>query len=130
MRTLFAIDAVTDKGNPLYIQLYNGRMWARLSGKQKESLVAGIQEGIVAFNAVSGASASANQSKYNEVMNSYMGEHTPAELASIITSMYADTSNIRIPVAEMVRVAVSKAKGSSRLATENDLVILRKKSAR
>jgi hypothetical protein len=49
----------------------------------------------------------------------------PPEIASIIDDIYKDKSNIRIPVSEVLRVAVRKATGLSQKKLEDLLSGLR-----
>jgi hypothetical protein len=112
---------VTDKGYTVFLHSYNGRWWATLREDQRGIFIAGLQEGVDAFQVAAGIG-----SRYYDVRESYFAQgFSPPELASIITDIYKDKSNIRIPVSEVLRVSVKKATGLSQDKMEKLLAGLR-----
>jgi hypothetical protein len=114
---------VTDKGYTVFQYSYNGRWWNTLREDQRGIYIAGLQEGVDTFQVAAGVG-----SKYYDVRESYFAQgFSPPELASIITDIYKDKSNIRIPISEVLRVTVKKATGLSQDKIEKLLGGLRQK---
>jgi hypothetical protein len=117
----------TTKGWEVFVYQYNGRLWNTLTAGQKELFIAGLQEGVTAYYAASDVGTTSRQSEYMNVKDSYFAKgFGPPELAGIIEDIYKDKANIRLPISEVLRVAVRKTAGLFQYKTEELLSGLRK----
>lgn len=119
---------VTSKGWEISTHQYNGRFWNKLEEYHKPAFVSGFFEGVIAYCVSSGVLTTPEQDKYSNLEDSYVSTKlSPPEIASIIDDIYKDKSNIRIPVSEVLRVAIKKAGGLSNKRVENLLSELRQR---
>jgi hypothetical protein len=118
---------VTTKGYTVSVRQYNGRFWNQLTTEQKGVFIGGLLEGVVAYYITSGVATTPKQSEYEKIKDSYFADgFIPPEMANVIDDIYKDNSNLRIPISEVLRVAVRKAKGLSQLGVEDLLSELRR----
>ena len=102
----------TATGLPVTTRYYNGRWWNRLSSDLKTGFIAGMQEGVSAqAAALFGSSNMRELVTYKESF--FADSFSPPELANIIDAIYADASNLRIPIVEALKMAVRKTEGLS-----------------
>lgn len=119
---------VTPKGNTVSVATYNGRFWSTLNKENKGVLICGLMEGVKAYFIKSDVASAPNQKKYREIKDSFFAEgFYPPEIANIVDTFYEDSSCIKIPIFELVIVAVKKTEGATPQKIDGLLTDLRKK---
>ena len=125
--TLFRVGKTSKGRYDVSVEMYNGRFWNSLIPEYKEAFLGGLVEGVLAYYVKSGVATTDKQSDYIHLKDSFFAEgFTPSELANIIDSLYKDSSNVKIPISEVLRVAVRKCKGLSQQELDDLLPSLRK----
>lgn len=133
-RLLTAVCGVNSyTGKEYYMHFGNGRAWSIFSDKEKQGYVMGTWDIGKAHISALASIIDTRQvhSRCVELYDSFVAHgFTTSETAKMVDDIYQDTSNIRIPIIYVVKVAALKAGGASSEEIEKVLSDYRKKAAK
>jgi len=110
------------------LNLYNGRFWKTLNDSQKPAFIAGIQEGVLDYYINSDVSTTSEYKKYENIRTSYfIPGYKRNEVANMIDNVYTDSTNLRIPIIEVLKCLRKKVGGASKNELDNIFSELRRK---
>jgi hypothetical protein len=118
--------AVADHGKYLW---YNGKAWGVLNSQSKTMYVDGIMEGMLLLLRETSARLSPTDRATLEAETTkklMANGFRPGDVTAQIDSFYADSSNLRIPMADAYEYAMKKMHGSSARELEDYAAALRK----